>query len=124
MIIFGAKKLGNIDNTVYLAPGGVIEQADTERLGCECDVEYAITKMSVRHCRPTSDNVDIVYTVLIDGSPTSLTVTLAANAASGTPCEVEIDPGAGSLIEVTAAKQGSLSNGGEVGAVVTLSASS
>lgn len=107
-IIFGAESVSNAPNTRFLYPGNVDITASSSIKNMIATRSGTLRNLNVLHNDPDGNGNSIVYTVLINGTPSSLTVTMASTDSTGSDLVNTVAISAGNSIGMQAVKGSSL----------------
>jgi len=111
-ITFGAGTVSDTTTTRYLYPGYDDDLAQTIAVQYRIPRPGALQKFRMRHNVVGADAGLIVYTVRINGAPTLLSVSLAANASDGSDLVNSVVVAAGDLVDIRVTKAVALALGG------------
>jgi len=112
-LTWGADSIAAGADTRYLTPGYYASTTGTAAIGMRVRAG-TIKNLRARHNTGNGNGNSVVYTVVKNGTPTTLTCTLATGVigdASDTNAGHNVTTAAGDLIELTAAKASSIANG-------------
>ena len=83
-LVWGVEDIGGAADTRYIPPGSQPGLASTiDRFGVVAPRDGVLRNFSVRHntADPAAANfIDVIYTILINGAPTALVLTLATSS--------------------------------------------
>lgn len=102
--LFGANNVASSTTDRYLYPSYNDQQAQTTPIQYRVPRNGTFQGMRVRHNDPRGNGNAIVYTLRVNGTPTTLTVSLASNAADGSDLVNSVVVSAGDLIDIEVTK--------------------
>lgn len=103
-LVWGVGGLFTTTATRYMAPGFNSDNADTEIIEYDLPRAGTLRKMFIR-CRTAGGNGNhVVYTVIINGVPTALSVSLASDVTAGSNITTDIDVNEGASIRLRVTK--------------------
>jgi hypothetical protein len=108
VFIFGANTVLSSIQTRYLYPGYSDDTAETGEVAFRVPRAGFMQNMYVRHNNPSGNNNAIVYTLMVNSSPTALAVSLGSNTADGNNTSDIIPVAAGDLISIRVTKAASV----------------
>ena len=82
IFMFGANSVGSTTTTRFLAPGNMDALAQTTLFEMEVGRAGTLRNMFVTQNVPGGDGDPIVYTVLVNGAPSALTVSMLSRRSS------------------------------------------
>lgn len=109
--IFGAGTVGSTTTTRYLFPGYSDSQAQTDAVQFRVPRAGTFQKLRVRHNDLGGSANAVVYTLRVNGTPSILTVSLAANAADASDLVNSVVVAAGDLIDIEVTKASAIGSG-------------
>lgn len=109
---FGNGNIGAAADTRHLDPwfGGRNEVADTGLLEMPAPRAGTVQSLFVRHNAPVGNGNNVVYTLLVNGVATGVTVTLASNAAQASDLANSIAVAQGDRLALRASKAAAIGN--------------
>ena len=111
--MFGAESVAGTTTTRYLLPSYTSDAATTIPVQVEIPAgvaTFSAVRMDIRHNVPASSPLDIVYTLRVNGVPSTLAVTIAANATSASAAAT-VSISAGDVIDIEITKAASIGSG-------------
>ncbi len=113
--LYGANNISAGADTRYLTPGYDTTTAGLTAIGWIATRPGTMKNMRVRHNAAAGNGNNVVYTLVVNGVASTLTVTLATNAVgNGSDTTHSVSIAAGDRIEVTAAKAATIGSGTQV----------
>lgn len=107
--VFGAGTLTNTTQTRFLFPGFADSTAQTDTIQIYAPRAGTLQALRIRHNRLGGSPNPVVYTVRVNGVPSTLTASVASNAASGSDLVNSVVVAAGDLIDIQASKASTIS---------------
>ena len=107
--LWGADDVTKTTTTRFLYPGMIFDVAPVTAISTPEISSGFVRRLTVKHHVVGGGSENIVYTVWLDGSPTALTVTLAANASTNSDLVNVVSFTAGQRLDIAVTKAGSLS---------------
>jgi hypothetical protein len=104
IVWFGADSVSPTVTTRYLYPGGSDDLAETTRYSLVSPVSGELSALYVQHNAPAGNGNAIVYTVLINGVATLLSVSLASNVLVGSNVANTVAVAVGDEIDIEVTK--------------------
>jgi hypothetical protein len=104
MLAFGSSGVLTTTTTRYLHPFYEASNAPTAPVSFRVPFAGTLRKLRVRHNTPAGNGNAIVYTVRINGSASSLTVSLASTSADGSDLVNAPTVAAGDYVDVEVTK--------------------
>lgn len=108
---WGAGAVGSSPTTRYLYPTYSESQAQASAIQIRVPRAGTLQNMRVRHNDIGSSANTVVYTVRVNGVPSILTVTLAANAVDGSDLANSVVVAAADLVDIEVTKAASIGGG-------------
>lgn len=106
--VFGAGSVFNTTTTRYLFPGYSDSTAQTVPVQFRVPRAGTFQNLRVRHNQLGSSANTVTYTLRVNGTPSTLTVSLASNAADGNDLVNSVVVAAGDLIDIEVTKGSSI----------------
>jgi hypothetical protein len=110
ILALGAGSIGSSTTTRYLFPFYSEQLAEVNEFGFESPRSGIIKNLRVRHNKPKGNGNNIVYTVRVAGSDSSVSVTLASTSTSGNDIINTVSVSAGDLISIKVEKSSGVSS--------------
>ncbi len=119
-LFWGALDVGPLADTRFLGPGQSVTASLADVQGLPLPFNTILRNLFVRHNLAAGNGASVVYTVILNGAPTALTVTLATGAV-GTAADTSNSVGAsaGDTLSIQADKPAIIADG-LINAFVTL----
>jgi len=103
-ILFGVDNVTATTNTRYLPAGYALGSAPQNVLAYRFPVGGTLSSFRVRHNTPNGNGAPIVYTVLLNGAPTALQVSLPSTSLDGSELVSAVPVVAGDLLSIQVTK--------------------
>lgn len=120
VLMWGDGSVGNSTTTRYLTPGYDQGIAPTSIVSVSVPRGGTLRNMYIRHNDPSGNSNPITYTVLVNGLPTPITISLAANSTGGQDLANSFAVSEGDLIAIEASKLSSTNSPSDIVATMEL----